>query len=88
MEDKTQSKTYNFLSENKSIKDIKNQPNIEVIEKSRHGGSTFKIIEKPILSVEPVQNILDNIDENLEIVATNLTDNEKEQKKIIIFEQN
>lgn len=44
MTDKTKSKTYNFLLENKSIEDIKKQPNTTLKEKSRHGGKTFKII--------------------------------------------
>lgn len=45
MTEKTKSKTYNFLSENKSIEDIKNQPNITFKEKRRHGGKTYKLIE-------------------------------------------
>ncbi|WP_342254126.1 hypothetical protein [Spiroplasma endosymbiont of Zeiraphera isertana] len=81
MTDKTKSQTYNFLSENKSIEDIKKQTNIEVIEKSRHGGSKFKIIEKITANDKQLNDDLsENIDENFEIVATNLTDNEKEPK--------
>ncbi|WP_425382330.1 hypothetical protein [Spiroplasma endosymbiont of Melieria omissa] len=79
--DKTKSQTYNFLSENKSIEDIKKQPNTTLKEKSRHGGSTFKIIEKITASEQQLNDDLSkNINENLKIVSTNLTDNEKEQK--------
>ncbi|WP_174480305.1 hypothetical protein [Spiroplasma endosymbiont of Danaus chrysippus] len=81
MREKTKSQTYNFLLENKTIEDIKKQTNIEVKEKRRHSGSTFKIIEKINANDQKINDDLsENIDENLEIVATNLTDNEKEQK--------
>ncbi|WP_339046719.1 hypothetical protein [Spiroplasma endosymbiont of Colias croceus] len=82
MTDKTKSQTYNFLSENKSIEDIKKQANIEVKEKSRHGGKTFKIIEKPILSlaIHNSNNDPNSADENLEPIAISLTDNEKIQE--------
>lgn len=59
--DKSKSQTYNFLIENKSIEDIKKQANIEVKEKSRHGGKTFKIIEKNIANN---QLINDDLSEN------------------------
>ncbi|MBP1528766.1 MAG: hypothetical protein H9Q65_05955, partial [Spiroplasma ixodetis] len=61
MTNKTKSKTYNFLSENKSIEDIKNQPNTTLKEKSRHGGKTFKLIEKKYANHQPVN---DDISEN------------------------
>ncbi|BDT04338.1 hypothetical protein [Spiroplasma ixodetis] len=79
MTDKTKSQTYNFLSENKSIEDILKQENIFVkeIKKKRHGGKTYRIDNdnNQQLNDEQIQNIA----ENLEIVATSLTDNEKEQ---------
>ncbi|WP_339041366.1 hypothetical protein [Spiroplasma endosymbiont of Apeira syringaria] len=43
--DKTKSQTYNFLSENKSIEDIKKQPTTTAKVKRRHGGKTFKLIQ-------------------------------------------
>ncbi|WP_342261569.1 hypothetical protein [Spiroplasma endosymbiont of Notiophilus biguttatus] len=48
MTDKTKSQTYNFLSENKSIEDIKKQENIFVkeIKNKRHGGKTIKFSNK------------------------------------------
>lgn len=61
MTDKTKSKTYNFLSENKSIEDILKQPNTTLKEKRRHGGSTFKLIEKNYANHQPVN---DDISEN------------------------
>ncbi|WP_342273154.1 hypothetical protein [Spiroplasma endosymbiont of Acasis viretata] len=79
--DKTKSQTYNFLSKNKSIEEIKKQTNIEVLEKSRHGGSAFKIIEKDDANNQLVNNDLSEINqENLEPIATSLTNNEKEQE--------
>ncbi|WP_338987475.1 hypothetical protein [Spiroplasma endosymbiont of Dasysyrphus albostriatus] len=60
MTDKTKSQTYNFLSENKSIEEIKKQENIDVIEKTRHGGKTFKIIEKNVNN----QLVNDDLSEN------------------------
>jgi len=78
--DKTKSKTYNFLSENKSIEDIKQQENIFVkeIKNKRHSGKTYRIDNdnNQQLNDEPIQII----DENLEIIPTILTDNEKEQE--------
>lgn len=77
----------NFVSENKSIEDILNQPNITFKEKRRHGGSTFKIIEKDDANNQLVNNDLsENNTENLEPIATNLTNNEKEQEtnKIVV----
>ncbi|MBP1525567.1 MAG: hypothetical protein H9Q65_03140 [Spiroplasma ixodetis] len=60
MTNKTKSQTYNFLSENKSIEEIKKQENIDVIEKTRHGGKTFKIIEKNVNN----QLVNDDLSEN------------------------
>ncbi|WP_252319133.1 hypothetical protein [Spiroplasma endosymbiont of Lariophagus distinguendus] len=81
MADKTKSQTYNFLLENKTIEDIKQESNIEIREKSRHGGKTFKLIVINNTNNQIINDDLsENNRENLEIVATNLTDNEKEQK--------
>jgi len=74
--DKTKSRTYNFLSENKSIEDIKNQANIEVKEKRRHGGKTFKLVEKNNDNIqEDINALLENNTENLEPVTSNLINN-------------
>ena len=78
--DKTHSKTYNFLLENKSIEDIKKLANIEVkeIKNKRHCGKTYRIdnANNRLINDEQVQNI----NENLEPVTSNLTNDEKEQE--------
>ncbi|WP_252320408.1 hypothetical protein [Spiroplasma endosymbiont of Lariophagus distinguendus] len=60
--DKTKSQTYDFLSKNKSIEDIKKVANIEIREKNRHGGSAFKLVEKNNANHQPVN--ADPISEN------------------------
>lgn len=61
MTDKTKSQTYNFISENMSIEDILNESNTTFKEKSRHGGKTFKIIEKDNANHQPFN---DDLSEN------------------------
>ncbi|WP_342273431.1 hypothetical protein [Spiroplasma endosymbiont of Acasis viretata] len=58
---KTKSQTYNFLSENKNIEDIKKQANIEIRKKRRHGGKTFKLI---VINNTNNQIINDDLSEN------------------------
>ncbi|WP_342260553.1 hypothetical protein [Spiroplasma endosymbiont of Notiophilus biguttatus] len=81
MTDKTKSQTYNFLLENKTIEDIKQESNIEIREKSRHGGKTFKLIVINNTNNQIINdNLSENNRENLELVTSNLINNEKEQK--------
>ncbi len=61
MTDKTKSQTYNFLIENKSIEDIKKQPNATFKEKNRHGGITYKLIE---INNTNNQSVNDDLSEN------------------------
>ncbi|WDA54869.1 MAG: hypothetical protein PPFGHCPK_01350 (plasmid) [Spiroplasma endosymbiont of Drosophila atripex] len=83
MTDKTKSQTYNFLSENKSIEDIKQQPNIFVkgIKNKRHSGQTYRIDnDNNQPTNDDLNNLSENNRENLEPVTSNLTNNEKEQE--------
>ncbi|MBP1524961.1 MAG: hypothetical protein H9Q65_01405 [Spiroplasma ixodetis] len=78
--DKTQLQTYDFLSKNKSIEDIKQQPNILVkeIKNKRHGGKTYRIDNANNRRVN--HDLPENNRENLEPVTSNLINNEKEQE--------
>ncbi|MBP1525248.1 MAG: hypothetical protein H9Q67_01885, partial [Spiroplasma ixodetis] len=88
MADKTKSKTYNFLLENKSIEKIKKQSNTTLKEKRRHGTVAYKLIEINNTN----KSVNDELSEN-EIFydalddLNNISRNEISQTQTIIQEQ-
>ncbi|WP_252320932.1 bZIP transcription factor [Spiroplasma endosymbiont of Lariophagus distinguendus] len=76
--DKSKSQTYDFLSKNKSIEDIKKQTNIKIKEKRRHGGKTYRIDNANNQLIN--DDLSENNKENLDPVTSNLINNEKEQE--------
>ncbi|MBP1525904.1 MAG: hypothetical protein H9Q65_04445 [Spiroplasma ixodetis] len=80
MENKTKSQTYNFLLENKTIEDIKQQPDILVkeIKKKRHGGKTYRIDNVNHQLVN--HDLSKNNRKNLKSVTSNLINEVKEQE--------
>lgn len=79
MTDKPKLQTYNFLTENKSIEDILNQPNTTLknkkeVFKKRHGGLTVKISNDVLTTNEPINKesstALNNQSSQTQIVST------------------